>query len=417
MPAVRLDRILMYVQAFVLSNNSVDGGHSARTGTGLVSGIPPAPVAARRTSEPKSAGHRKQPMATAATCNSSHGQDLVYQTNILQGVSRSFAFTIPQLPNPLRDAVGNAYLLCRIADTIEDEPALSPELKREYFQRYVDVVEGREDAAAFARDLAARLSAATTRSERDLVANAARVVRITHAFTPAQRRAIERCVRIMKRGMAEFQQGASLEGLSDLPHLDRYCYHVAGVVGEMLTELFCDYSEEIGKRREDLFALSTSFGQGLQMTNILKDLWDDRDRGVCWLPRDVFASFGFELGSLSPGQADPRFVKGLFELVAIARQHLGNALRYTLLIPPHETGIRRHCLWSVGMAVLTLRRIHAMPNFSNGQDVKISRASVKSVVVITSALARSNPALKLLFAALTHGLPRAAQPAASGIRS
>ena len=361
--------------------------------------------------------HRETQMANATSRNSAHGRDLVYQTEILQGVSRSFAFTIPQLPNPLRDAVANAYLLCRIADTIEDEPALSPELKREYFQRYVGIVEGREDAAAFARELTALLSPATTRSERDLVANVARVVRITHGFPPAQRTAMERCVRIMKRGMAEFQQKASLEGLSDLPHLDRYCYHVAGVVGEMLTELFCDYSEEIGERREDLFALSTSFGQGLQMTNILKDLWDDHDRGVCWLPRDVFSSFGFELSSLSPGQADPRFVKGLFELVAIARQHLTNALRYTLLIPSHETGIRRHCLWSLGMAVLTLRRIHAMPNFSNGQDVKISRAGVKSVVVVTSALVRSNPALKLLFAAFTRGLPHAGQAAAPGVRA
>ena len=355
-------------------------------------------------------------MAHAVIRNAPHGRDLAYQTEILQGVSRSFAFTIPQLPNPLCDTVGNAYLLCRIADTIEDEPALSPALKREYFQRYVGVVEGREDAAAFARELTVLLSSETTRNERDLVANTARVVGITHRFTPVQRSAIERCVRTMKCGMAEFQQSASLEGLNDLPHLDRYCYHVAGVVGEMLTELFCDYSEEIDERREDLFALSASFGQGLQMTNILKDLWDDHGRGVCWLPRDVFSSFGFELGLLSPGEADPRFVNGLCALLAIAHRHLTNALCYTLLIPSRETGIRRHCLWSLGMAVLTLRRIHATPNFRSGRDVTISRASVKAVVVATSAMARSNPALRFLFATMTRGLPRAGPADPPGVR-
>ncbi len=355
-------------------------------------------------------------MANATSCTASHGRDLAYQTDILQGVSRTFAFTIPQLPNPLRDAVANAYLLCRIADTIEDEPALSPGLKEEYFQRFITIVEGHEDdVEAFARELTALLSPATTRSERDLVANIDRVVRITHGFSSAQRAAMERCVRTMKRGMAEFQQEASLEGLSDLPEMDRYCYHVAGVVGEMLTELFCDYSDEIRARREEMLALATSFGQGLQMTNILKDMWDDHERGVCWLPRDVFSSFGFDLSSLSPGQADPRFVKGLFELVAVARQHLANALRYTLLIPAHETGIRRHCLWALGMAVLTLRRIHATPHFSNGQEVKISRTSVKGVVIVTSALVRSDSALKLLFAAFARGLPRVGQAAASGI--
>ena len=50
--------------------------------------------------------------------------DLAYQAEMLQCVSRTFALTIPQLPGALRDVVGNAYLLCRIADTIEDEPTL-----------------------------------------------------------------------------------------------------------------------------------------------------------------------------------------------------------------------------------------------------------------------------------------------------
>ena len=49
---------------------------------------------------------------------------------------------------------------------------------------------------------------------------------------------------------------------------------------------------------------------------------------------------------------DPRFAAGMLELVAIAHGHLRNALEYTLLIPGTETGIRRFCLWAVGLAVL-----------------------------------------------------------------
>ena len=30
-----------------------------------------------------------------------------------------------------------------------------------------------------------------------------------------------------------------------------------------------------------------SFGQGLQMTNILKDVWEDYEIGACWLPREI----------------------------------------------------------------------------------------------------------------------------------
>ena len=332
--------------------------------------------------------------------------DLAYQAEILQRVSRTFALTIPQLPAGLRDVVGNAYLLCRITDTIEDEPALSARQKQAFAERFIDIVVGRDAVEPFARELGAGLSSATTASEHDLIANTARVIRITYGFEPPQREALARCVRIMARGMAEFQLQATPAGLAELAHLDRYCYYVAGVVGEMLTELFCDYSAEINAHRDELLELSVSFGQGLQMTNILKDVWDDWQRGACWLPRDVFLDAGFDLRALSAEQNDPRFANGLLTLVGIAHGHLANALRYIHIIPPHETGIRRHCLWTLGMALLTLRRIHATPAFRSGQQVKISRRSVRAVTVVTSSLVRSNLALTLLFRALTRGLPQ-----------
>ena len=340
--------------------------------------------------------------------------DLAYQAGILPGVSRTFALTIPQLPDELRDVVCNAYLVCRIADTIEDEPALSAARKEAFLERFAGVVAGRESAESFARELRPFLSPATHASERDLVANTGRVVRITRGFHAIQRNAIERCVRIMARGMADFQHMATLAGLDDLPQLDRYCYHVAGVVGETLTKLFCYYSAEIDARRKDLLPLSVSFGQGLQMTNILKDVWDDRRSGVCWLPRDVFRAAGLELRSLSPERTDPGFEAGMIELVPVACRHLAGALRFTLLIPARETGIRRFCLWAVGMAVLSLRRIYARPAFTDAREVKISRRSVRAVVVGGSALVRSDRALSFLFRALTR---RLSVPAAGGIES
>lgn len=345
-------------------------------------------------------------MSMARETGTGSDGDVVFQGQHLQGVSRTFALTLPQLPDALRHAVGNAYLLCRIADTIEDDPALSAVEKRAFMKRWVDVVAGRADAEGFSTDLGSRLSSSTPETERRLVADTPRVIAITRGLGPAQQKALGRCVGIMTQGMADFQERASLNGLADAREFDRYCYHVAGVVGEMLTDLFCAYSDEIGTRREALFALSVSFGQGLQMTNILKDMWEDRARGVCWLPCDVFHSAGFDLRDLSPGHAPPGFIVGLDRLVALAGHHLEQALRYILLIPGRETGIRRFCLWSLGMAVLTLRRIHATPGFPSGQTVKISRRAVKAIVVSTSALARSDLALRLVFRGLNHGLPR-----------
>src|ERR1700676_1932742 len=262
--------------------------------------------------------------------------DEVYQDDILPHVSRTFALTIPQLPVGLRTAVTSAYLLCRIADTIEDEPALSPPETLAYLQRFSAVLQGNGNPAPLAREIAQRLSNQTLATERDLVSNMGRVIGAMSGLNEPQRAAIQRCVELMCSGMPRFQFSASIKGLARSSDLDDYCYYVAGVVGEMLTELFCDYSVDIARRRANLSALAASFAQGLQMTNILKDVWEDRSRGACWLPQDVFTRHGVDLSQVSNDANDPRFTAGISELVAIAHAHLRNALDYTLLIPGKE---------------------------------------------------------------------------------
>jgi len=334
--------------------------------------------------------------------------DLRYQENILQGVSRTFALTIPQLPERLRMVVGNAYLLCRIADTIEDSSVLSIDDKLRFGETFVAVVRGDASPDEFGRDLAAALTGGCLDAERDLVRNTPAVVRLTHSFRPEEREALSRCVRIMSDGMEEFQEGKFTQGLRDVPHLDAYCYHVAGVVGEMLCALFCAHSAEVAKRRDELERLAVSFGQGLQMTNILKDIWDDKERNVIWLPQDVFEAHGYNLRTLQPGQTDPGFRAGLRELVAIAHGHLENALAYTMLIPRSEIGIRRFCLWALFMAVFTLRRIHANPDFASGGEIKISRRTVKAIVAITNVIGGSNLLLQAFFRYAGRNLPKTA---------
>ena len=329
-----------------------------------------------------------------------------YQEHVLHGVSRTFALTIPQLPGDLCRVVGNAYLLCRIADTIEDEPALTAAQKREFSLQFIKVVNGEESAERFASELHALLSESTLAAERDLIKNTPAVLRVTHGFNMNQRRVLSHAVAIMAKGMSAFQANKSLAGLKDLPQLDSYCYYVAGVVGEMLTEFFCDYSPEIEKNKQVMLKLAVSFGQGLQMTNILKDVWEDKTRGACWLPQDVFEKSRFDLNDLSTESYHESFERGLEKLVSIARAHLGNALAYTLLIPKNEPGIRRFCLWALGMAVLTLRKVNKNPAFTSGQEVKISRRSVKATVALTSMFARSDLVLRCLFRLATLGLPQ-----------
>ena len=339
-----------------------------------------------------------------------------YQKAILPAVSRTFALTIPVLPDRLALVVTNAYLLCRIADTIEDDPGLDFARKQAHLQRFLATVNGDEAAESFAAALTPLLAPATPPDELELMRNIHRVVGVTHAFTAAERRILQRCVAVMCLDMPKFQRNSSPDGLRDLPELDAYCYAVAGVVGEMLVDLFCIRCPELAESRPELRTLAVSFGQGLQMTNILKDIWSDHQRGVCWLPRTVFAGGDLALRDLSENHRSEAFQQGLYQLLAIAHGHLKNALEFTCRLPAQETGMRRFCLWALGMAVLTLRKIQRNPLFTAAEQVKISRRAVRATIFVTNRLGASNRGLRWLFDQATRGLPVVDEPASRARR-
>src|SRR5688572_4337328 len=120
----------------------------------------------------------------------SHYSDLEFQNRLLQGVARSFALTIPQLPPALAPVVANAYLLCRITDTIEDETAITVQQKRVLAAQFTDVVAGHGDAQAFADNFLPLLSPQRLPAERCLIRETRRVIHILRGFKPAQQRAL-----------------------------------------------------------------------------------------------------------------------------------------------------------------------------------------------------------------------------------
>lgn len=345
-------------------------------------------------------------MQTVATDSAPARQtDLAFQADMLQQVSQTYALTIPLLPPGLREVVTNAYLLCRIADTIEDEPGLDAARKQILLRGFTASIAGYADADALAARLTTLLSGATSSSERVLVENTGRIVRVARGFAPARREAIEQCLGVMTQGMVEFQRRRAREGLRDMAELDRYCFHVAGVVAKMLTELFCEHSPEIAERREELMALAPSYGQGLQMTNILKDIWSDLARGNCWLPREPFLAKGFDIEDLRATDNGPEFAAGLDELVAAAHDRLRQALDFAMLIPRRERGIRRHLLLTLGMAALSLRSIHRSKEFRSGRNFRQSKRAASALATAFVLLAQSDKLPRALLQMLLRGVP------------
>ena len=268
---------------------------------------------------------------------------------------------------------------------------------------FASIVTGKNPHAEFANRLSKLLSSSTPDGERDLVAHIELVLEATNRLNPTQRAAVERCINLMTAGMSDFG-GGTRYGLSSMDELERYTYCVAGVVGEMITDLACDYSPAIAHYRERLYPLASRFGCGLQLVNILKDVWDDRRRDTCWLPREVL-DIESDL-SQHEARITPGFSKGIIKLIPATCDYLDAALEYTLLIPVEEKEIRRFLAWTLGFAVLTLRRIASRSCFRSAEEVKITRLQVRSTVLLTSMAIRSNATLRWFYRLASSPLRR-----------
>ncbi len=305
-------------------------------------------------------------------------------------VSRTFALTIPLIKGELADAIANAYLICRIADTMEDDPKLAPALKIKWLQRFASELEaGFADDEALLRlqdEAAAQLKDSAVPAEYALCCELLAVLQRTRSYPSAVQRIIGHGAAVLAAGMA--QQLSSLQ-IKNLDDVDAYCYSVAGVVGELLAKLFA--RSDPSCPADKLFALSVSFGEGLQLTNILKDRATDAQRAVSFLPPPKDGSSQTEL---------------LAHYCALAQGHLQQAEDFTCLLSARCLyGVRFFCLLNIAMAVLTLRRIEKNP-LGTQAELKISRRSVKLLLLACSLCARFNFSLRLLLRLLRRGSPR-----------
>jgi farnesyl-diphosphate farnesyltransferase len=117
------------------------------------------------------------------------------------------------------------------------------------------------------------------------------------ALSPAAAEAIRRHVIPSAGGMADFvarTRDGRLE-LEDLDDLKAYCHVVAGLVGEMLTELFLLDRPGLAAEAGALLARARAFGEALQLVNILKDASSDAAEGRIYLPARVAPNEVFAL--------------------------------------------------------------------------------------------------------------------------
>jgi phytoene/squalene synthetase len=306
----------------------------------------------------------------------------LYQAH-LDRVSRSFAFCIRQLPQPLRDWVGLSYLLCRVVDTIEDAAWASPEAQFVAFSKFDRAllsIDSILDVSDWLPDFPPSLS----ESERLLLADAVVLMDDYHRLPEGVHEILCELIYSMSQGMQHFCRGKT-EGslyLRSLAEVNQYCFFVAGVVGELLAKLMA--------RIEPHFALSQTtllrahhFGQFLQKVNLLKDQVGDERHGRHLIPSRELVEESSHVNADS-------------------------ALEFLLALPPEQLEFRRFCAWSLFLGLEALRV--ARRSIDENRIVKVAREVKDDLLYSVEEQLNDERGLRQLYSALVERLGWAASP-------
>lgn len=115
----------------------------------------------------------------------------------------------------------------------------------------------------------------------------------------------ERLLRVIEGMNMDLTQSRYL----DFAGLARYCYLVAGVVGELSASIF-------GPTQPETLEYARQLGLALQLTNILRDVGEDARRGRIYLPIEDLQRFNVKASDIQTG----RYVDGFEALMHFEAQ-------------------------------------------------------------------------------------------------
>ncbi len=217
--------------------------------------------------------------------------------------STNFRYSFSVLPREERRAIHVVYDFCRQIDDIVDEgPSATAEdirTKREQLNQWRDRVE-----SCYERDSRAGAGAPSTEG---VPADLAEVIRRYSIPKQYLLTIIDGCERdLIQRRYKTFED------------LKEYCYSVASVVGLICIEIF-------GYRREETRQYAINLGYALQLTNILRDVKQDKDRGYIYIPQEDLKRFRYTEEDLINEVYDERFQRLMDFQVQRARDYYHKA--------------------------------------------------------------------------------------------
>ncbi len=290
------------------------------------------------------------------------------------------------LPRELAEAVGLAYLLMRIVDTLEDAPDLAEPQRADRLLMLEESLAGIvvDPPAPLVYPALLRMPLGELPAERALMADSARVLAAIARLPGEHRRAIAACAQTMSRGVRMMLTRAAGRGLAypgnrSADELREYCYYVAGVVGEMLCAMMSHYLRQPALLR--LREIAVELGIGLQLVNILKDALKDAEHGRRYLP--IAADGGVASAEIT------RMV------LNEARQSLRRGAEFVLALPATARELRSFCGLPIAWGAMTLSKAE-----QDGARAKIDRGAIGASIELFRSLAGDDIALREWFARL-----------------
>ncbi len=214
----------------------------------------------------------------------------------------SFYYAFILLPPERRRALYAVYAFCRFIDDIADDESIrEPALLLKRWREELDRV----------------YAGAPTRALSRALADSARRFKIPRELFEEIINGVE-----MDLSRKRYQTWEELRP---------YCYRVASALGLICIEIF-------GYRNPSAKQYAENLGLALQLTNILRDVREDAERGRIYLPLEDLARFNVSEEEILGGVYSPNFVRLMDfearrarELYALAQSELALEDRATLL--------------------------------------------------------------------------------------
>lgn len=203
----------------------------------------------------------------------------------------SFYYAFNLLPAEQRDAMNTVYAFCRETDDIVDEGTVEDELKFDKLRKWRIELE----------------KSLNGHSEYPLINKLSNTIQNFNI-------PLEPFFDLLKGMEMDLQQKRYVT----FNDLQTYCYRVASTVGLMCIEIF-------GYRHPSAKDFAINLGIALQLTNILRDIKKDAEKGRIYLPKEDLEKFNYHESDIFNNTYNENFQKMMQYQVERAREYFNTA--------------------------------------------------------------------------------------------